>query len=589
MLHAKNTWFKLALVLTLVLVSVLPVYAQGNVTLNVDRLESGPNGQMTAYVTVRDENGVPIPGLVAANFTIVEDQRTSFPPDQVATQTNSEARLTTALVMDLSGTMQGQALEEAKKASAKFLETLLNQANDPDRAAFFGINGPVDINDLVIHEQNREIDFTNDRNRILNLINSLEVAGSNPTPLYDALFRAVKITALQQGPRAVIVITDGTDKVSKLSADDPISEANRNNIPIFPIGFSRGRINDEYLTRLAARTGGTYTPAREASQFTQVFEQTLTQLSQQYVLTYQSRLTRDPQPHAVIIRVDNPKGKAYDDEVFFFKDVPTSAPTAEPTAKPVVTATMPATVELVAQVPTVAPPAPTPTPLPQTFIGQITSLVSDRSKLPILFGVIAVLLLLLALILFLILRRRKQVAPEEVIYGPPPETYPIEPPTVGGTPVGTPGTATTAGAYPPVTTGTEPGPGASPWPTPGSYGPTPQGLPPAVAGGTVILPRGVQPQVLALLFNPKRTPQRFDVTASTDIGRGTSNHIMLPDATVSRQHAKIKADGDQFRLYDLGSANGTFVNGTKVTDPVVLSDGDMVRFGEVEFRFKRLA
>jgi pSer/pThr/pTyr-binding forkhead associated (FHA) protein len=38
----------------------------------------------------------------------------------------------------------------------------------------------------------------------------------------------------------------------------------------------------------------------------------------------------------------------------------------------------------------------------------------------------------------------------------------------------------------------------------------------------------------------------------------------------------------------LGSANGTTVNGAKVTDPVILNDGDIVRFGEVEFRFKRL-
>ena len=79
MLYARKTWLRLALVLWLALVSVLPVHAQGNVTLKVDRLESGPNGQMTAYVTVRDENGVPIPGLQPANFTIVEDQRTSFP------------------------------------------------------------------------------------------------------------------------------------------------------------------------------------------------------------------------------------------------------------------------------------------------------------------------------------------------------------------------------------------------------------------------------------------------------------------------------------------------------------------------------
>jgi len=596
MLCVRKTCLRFALVLLLALVSTLPVHAQGNVTLEVDRLESGPNGQMTAYVTVRDENGVPIPGLQPANFTVVEDQRTSFPPDQVSTQANPETRLTTALVMDLSGTMQGQALDEAKKASAKYLETLLDQPNDPDRVAFFGINGPVNISDLTINEKNREIDFTNDRNRILNLINSSEVTGNSPTPLYDALFRAIKITALQQAPRAIIVITDGQDKVSKLSADDPISEANRNNIPIFPIGFSRGQINNEYLTRLAARTGGTYTPARDASQFTQVFGQTLDQLSQQYVLTYPSRLARDAQPHAVLVRVDNPKGKAYDDQVFFFKDVPTSAPTAKSTVKPAAasasaSATQPAVVVAGQPEATAESPAPAPTSASQGLQGlvdQAKSFLNQRSNLPILFGVLAGLLLVLALVLLLIARRHRH----DDAGSPAPEAYAYEPPTVGGAQAGATGVTgagTAANVYSSTAAGTEGGAGVSPWAVPGGQASSYASPPPMAGDHTVILNRNVQPQVLAILINPKQTQQRFDLAASTDVGRGPNNQIVLSDATVSRQHAKIKAEGDQFLLYDLGSANGTTVNGAKVTDPVILNDGDIVRFGEVEFRFKRLA
>jgi VWFA-related protein len=590
MLCSRKACLRLALVLLFALVSTLPVLAQGNVTLKVDRLESGPNGQMTAYVTVRDENGVPIPGLQSANFTVVEDQRTSFPPEQLSTQANPEARLTTALVMDLSGTMQGQALDEAKKASAKYLETLLDQPNDPDRVAFFGINGPVNISDLAISEKNREIDFTNDRNRILNLINSLEVTGNSPTPLYDALFRAIKITALQQAPRAIIVITDGQDKVSKLSADDPISEANRNNIPIFPIGFSRGQVNDEYLTRLAARTGGTYTPARDAGQFTQVFGQTLDQLSQQYVLTYPSRLARDAQPHAVLVRVDNPKGKAYDDQVFFFKDVPTSAPIPGPTVKPAsasASATQPAVVMAGQPEATAEPPAPAPPSAPQGLVDQARGFLNQRSNLPILFGVLAGLLLILALILLLISRRHKH----DDAGSPAPEAYAYEPPTVGGAPAGATGVTgagTAANVYSSTAAGTEGGAGVSPWAVPGGQA-SPYASPPPMAGDhTVILNRNVQPQVVAILINPKQTQQRFDLGASTDVGRGPNNQIVLSDVTVSRQHAKIKAEGDQFLLYDLGSANGTTVNGAKVTEPVILNDGDIVRFGEVEFRFKRL-
>ena len=41
-------------------------------------------------------------------------------------------------------------------------------------------------------------------------------------------------------------------------------------------------------------------------------------------------------------------------------------------------------------------------------------------------------------------------------------------------------------------------------------------------------------------------------------------------------------------LYDLGSANGTFVNGKRIDAPEALADGDTVRFGEVEFAFKQL-
>jgi pSer/pThr/pTyr-binding forkhead associated (FHA) protein len=94
--------------------------------------------------------------------------------------------------------------------------------------------------------------------------------------------------------------------------------------------------------------------------------------------------------------------------------------------------------------------------------------------------------------------------------------------------------------------------------------------------------------VLAILVNRKNSQERYDVTASTDIGRGTTNHIILQSATVSRQHAKIKEENGEFKVYDLASANGTFINGNKVLDPVALKDGDVVRFGEAEFLFRIL-
>jgi pSer/pThr/pTyr-binding forkhead associated (FHA) protein len=91
-----------------------------------------------------------------------------------------------------------------------------------------------------------------------------------------------------------------------------------------------------------------------------------------------------------------------------------------------------------------------------------------------------------------------------------------------------------------------------------------------------------------MLVNRKQPQEKYDVSASTDVGRGTTNQIILQNATVSRQHAKIKEEQGEFKIYDLASANGTFVNGGKVMDPVALKDGDIVRFGEVEFLFRIL-
>lgn len=583
------------------LTCITPVLAQSNITVNIDGMESGPAGRMTAYVTVRDENGVPVSGLTPQNFAIVEDQRTSFPPEALSTRVNPRAALSIALVIDLSGTMRDQALTEARAASRALLETLLDEPNDPDRAAFFGINGPVDINDLSIRE-GQEIGFANDRNRILNLINLLEGSPGVATPLYDALFRVIKITSRQQSPRAIIILTDGQDpRISKLAADDPIAEANRNNIPIFPIGFSKGTINDAYLTRLAARTGGAYTKAAQANELTGLFQDILKKLSEQYVLTYQTRLVRDAQPHAVIIRVDSPKGKAFDDEIFMFRDVPTAAPptptrASEPAAV-IATATAQTAPSTIRQPEPQLRPTPQPTPesFPGNVLTALNSFVTDRGNLSYLIGLIVALVLILAFLIFLIIRRNRaiQETSEEKYYPAGSEGSGFELPTserasVPPTNVEISPRAADVHLHPASGGITETASTAQPFAGGAFAQPTDRtpGVP--VEGGTVILPRGPKIQVAAILVNRKQPQQRYDVLPSTDIGRANTNTIVLQNATVSRQHAKIKAEKNEFVLFDLGSANGTFVNDQRITDPVTLKDGDVVRFGELEFLFKRL-
>src|SRR5207244_331143 len=57
------------------------------------------------------------------------------------------------------------------------------------------------------------------------------------------------------------------------------------------------------------------------------------------------------------------------------------------------------------------------------------------------------------------------------------------------------------------------------------------------------------------------------------IGRSQRAEVRLFDDGVSRQHAKIRLDGDSLWIEDLGSRNGTFVNGVKITGETALADG----------------
>ncbi|MBI5508333.1 MAG: FHA domain-containing protein [Deltaproteobacteria bacterium] len=68
------------------------------------------------------------------------------------------------------------------------------------------------------------------------------------------------------------------------------------------------------------------------------------------------------------------------------------------------------------------------------------------------------------------------------------------------------------------------------------------------------------------------------------IGRGPSNAVVLGDSSVSREHARLLHEGDNYILVDLRSANGTFVNGQRV-DRARLRSGDEVGFGSSRFRF----
>lgn len=72
----------------------------------------------------------------------------------------------------------------------------------------------------------------------------------------------------------------------------------------------------------------------------------------------------------------------------------------------------------------------------------------------------------------------------------------------------------------------------------------------------------------------------------TTIGRDITNHIILRDEKISKQHAAIVKEAEAYWIADLKSRNGVFVNGQQVSDRKRLMDGNLIKLGFTIFRFE---
>src|ERR1700679_2842868 len=93
-----------------------------------------------------------------------------------------------------------------------------------------------------------------------------------------------------------------------------------------------------------------------------------------------------------------------------------------------------------------------------------------------------------------------------------------------------------------------------------------------------------QPAVLPIIGGNDRGKAYELVLPETRIGRGADQDLVLADIAVSRRHITIHAELGRYRLQDLGSGNGTLLNGTRI-DSVILNDGDQVELGNTLMRF----
>jgi hypothetical protein len=99
--------------------------------------------------------------------------------------------------------------------------------------------------------------------------------------------------------------------------------------------------------------------------------------------------------------------------------------------------------------------------------------------------------------------------------------------------------------------------------------------------------RGSTPILRVATAAGLRAGAAYDLSDGAVLGRGDGADIRLEDTFASTAHARLVPQGDVIVLEDMGSTNGTYLNGEPLLGPQPLHAGDRIRIGDSEFTFER--
>jgi Ca-activated chloride channel family protein len=136
------------------------------------------------------------------------------------------------------------------------------------------------------------------------------LASWGSTALYDAILHGFDLLGERPGRRAMVVFTDGDDKLSHATMPSVVRRAESSDAALYMIGqgqASRSQPLQALLSRLAGVSGGRAFFEREPGSLDRVFDEILADLSHQYLLTYQPAASvRDGRWHGIRVEVDRP-------------------------------------------------------------------------------------------------------------------------------------------------------------------------------------------------------------------------------------------------------------------------------------------
>jgi len=224
---------------------------------------------------VLDSSDEPYKDLTEKNFKLAVDTKT-VDSLKVTTYEKTGEGLYIMLCIDASGTMRGEPIEAIKKAILPFIDKIRS----------------VDKIAISVYADDYQLlaDFTNSKQLLKNTVNNITPKG-NFTSLYYGSYKALDelIKVEDRAGKIMVLMGDGKDEnpTGSYKENDVIDAAKKNSIPIFTIGYTKmTEIYLQSLERMAESTGGNYYYAPSSDDLKNYYEKLYRQIMNINLLSY---------------------------------------------------------------------------------------------------------------------------------------------------------------------------------------------------------------------------------------------------------------------------------------------------------------
>jgi len=239
------------------------------------------------YAAATDRDGNPVTGLRREDFTVLEEGQ----PQPISAFTEGDFPLSVALGLDRSFSMGAAQLPSAVSAARTFLGELRPQ----DQSMIIAVGSEIEV----------LAPLGTDRPAQQRVLASLKPWGT--TGLHDAIIQSIDAIQAANGRRALVLLSDGSDRYSKASASDALERARRSDVMVYPVAFGRSR--PTLFAELASLTGGRSFQPREPAQLNTTMRTIANELRHQYLLGYtplRPIVRGEEQWRTITVRVDRP-------------------------------------------------------------------------------------------------------------------------------------------------------------------------------------------------------------------------------------------------------------------------------------------